>query len=248
MSRDHPDPRLSQLSALWSLVCRAHQGAEDARGAARQALLERYGGPVRRYLLRCLRGDPDAAAEVFQEFALRFVRGDFHRADPARGRFRDFVKTALFHLVVDHHKRRQAQPRPLTDDDPEPAVGPPGPEELDREFVQGWRDEVLGRAWDGLAEAERQTGRPYHTVLHYRAQHPGATSQAMADALAAGLGRPLTAAGVRQTLHRARDRFADLVLDEVAQTVDEPDTDRLEEELIELGLLDYCRPALERRR
>ena len=40
MSQDHPDPHLSQLSTLWSLVCRAHQGTEDARSAARQTLLD----------------------------------------------------------------------------------------------------------------------------------------------------------------------------------------------------------------
>ena len=55
------------------------------------------------------------------------------------------------------------------------------------------------------------------------------------------------AGGVRQTLHRARERFADLLLDEVIQSLDHPDAERLEQELIDLALLEYCRPALERR-
>ena len=69
----------------------------------------------RAYLGRAL-GDPEAADEVFQEFALRLLRGDLRRADPERGRFRDLVKTAVFHLIVDHRRRQQARPRPL---DPE---------------------------------------------------------------------------------------------------------------------------------
>jgi RNA polymerase sigma-70 factor (ECF subfamily) len=62
------------------------------------------------------------------------------------------------------------------------------------------------------------------------------------------LGKPLTAAGVRQTLHRAREHFADLLLDELVQALAEPTEADLEDELTELGLLEHCRPALERRR
>jgi hypothetical protein len=69
----------------------------------------------------------------------------------------------------------------------------------------------------------------------------------MADALSRQLGKPLTAAGVRQTLHRAREKFADFLLDEVTHSLREPTSDQLEEELIIVGLLEYCRPALERR-
>jgi hypothetical protein len=106
---------------------------------------------------------------------------------------------------------------------------------------------VLGRAWDRLAAVERDNGQPFYTVLRYRAEHPGAKTPEMAEALAAPLGKSLTGDWVRQTLKRARARFADLLLDEVAQTLDEPTAGRLEEELSELGLLDYCRPALKRR-
>jgi RNA polymerase sigma-70 factor (ECF subfamily) len=70
----------------------------------------------------------------------------------------------------------------------------------------------------------------------------------MAQRLTEQMGRPLTAAGVRQGLHRAREKFADLLLDEVAQSLDSPTIDNIEQELIELELLDYCRPALKRRR
>jgi RNA polymerase sigma-70 factor (ECF subfamily) len=69
----------------------------------------------------------------------------------------------------------------------------------------------------------------------------------MAAQLSTELGKPLTAAGVRQLLHRARERFADLLLEEVAQSLAEPSPERLEQELLELGLLEYCRPALQRR-
>ena len=49
-------------------------------------------------------------------------------------------------------------------------------------------------------------------------------------------------------LHRAREKFADLLLDEVLNSLAEGSLPEVEEELIELDLLEYCRPALEKRR
>ena len=64
---------------------------------------------------------------------------------------------------------------------------------------------------------------------------------------AARLGRPLTAAGGRQMLHRARERFADRLIEEVAHSLGDPTPERLAEELIDLGLYEHCRPAWQRR-
>src|SRR5438128_969371 len=104
--------RLSQISTQWTMVFQAHQGSADAVSKAQQQLLERYSGAAYRYLLGAVR-DPDVAAELCQEFALRFVRGDFRRASPERGRFRNYLKTALIHLVSDYPNKRRAAPRRL---------------------------------------------------------------------------------------------------------------------------------------
>jgi RNA polymerase sigma-70 factor (ECF subfamily) len=53
---------------------------------------------------------------------------------------------------------------------------------------------------------------------------------------------------VRQTLHRAREKFADLLLDEIRQTLREPSADDIEIELAAIGLHTYCQPALEKLR
>src|SRR5262249_29304471 len=183
--------------------------------AARQQLLEGYGGAVRRYL-RAVLHDADAADEVFQEFALRLVRGDLRGADPQRGRFRNFVKGALFHLIANHRKQRKQWPGPLPADADALAAGPqdagPG-----CQVAESWRDELLARAWAALAEIEARTGQPFFAVLRFRADHPEMRSPRLAEQLTARLGKPLTAAGVRQTLHRARQKFADRLLDEVTQ-------------------------------
>ncbi len=68
----------------------------------------------------------------------------------------------------------------------------------------------------------------------------------MAEQLATRLGKSFTAAGVRQILHRAREKFAQLLLDEVTESLENPTPEQLEQELVELSLLDFCRPVLER--
>ena len=59
---------------------------------------------------------------------------------------------------------------------------------------------------------------------------------------------PFTDTGIRKTLQRAREKFSHLLLDEVVQTLEQSTSDQLEQELIDLGLLNYCHPALRRRR
>jgi RNA polymerase sigma factor (sigma-70 family) len=246
---NHPssDQRLSRLETLWSLVDRAHRGSAEAATEARRLVLERYGGAVRRYLQGGVR-DEQAAEELLQEFALRFLRGDLRNADPRRGRFRDLLKAVLFHMIADHHKQRQRRPGPLlielaaSEGERTPLT------ESDEIFLASWRDELLARAWQALAEVERQTGKPVYAVLRFRADHPDLPSAQMAERLGEQLGRPLTPANARQLLHRAREKFADLLLEEVAQSLADPTPEELEEELVHIDLLEYCRPALDRRR
>jgi RNA polymerase sigma-70 factor (ECF subfamily) len=244
MQPENLDDRLSQISTLWSLVCRAHHGPAEAVRSARQQLLQRYGGAVRRYLRKVLH-NPDAADEIAQEFALQLLHGDLHGANPKRGRFRNFVKGTLFHLIADYRKQQRTWPGPLPADDGALATNP-AEAESDCQFVDSWCDELLAHAWVALAEIEARTCQPFYAMLRFRADHPEMRSPQIAEQLTAQLGRPFTAAGVRQTLHRAREKFADLLLDQVTHSLENPTAERLEQELVELGLLDYCRPALKR--
>jgi RNA polymerase sigma-70 factor (ECF subfamily) len=185
--------------------------------------------------------EPDAAEEVFQEFALQMIHGNLRGADPERGRYRNFVKGTLFHLIADYRNEQRKRPEPL------PAnVANFQQAESDRQFVESWRDELLARAWAALANAGGET-QPLYAVLRFRADHPDLRSPRLAEELTTQLGRPFTAVGVRQTLHRARQKFAALLLDEVVQGLADPEAEEVAEELAQLGLLEYCRPALERR-
>src|SRR5262249_59840804 len=99
----------------------------------------------------------------------------------------------------------------------------------ERDFAQDWRDELLARTWEALAEDQGRSGRPYYVVLRFRATHPKMPSHQLAQRLGAELGRPMSASGVRQVLHRARERFAELLLDALARSLDSPDREQLEQ-------------------
>jgi RNA polymerase sigma factor (sigma-70 family) len=234
--------RLSRISTQWTMVFQAHQGPADAVTKAQQQLLERYSGAAYRYLLGAVR-DADVATELCQEFALRFVRGDFRRATPERGRFRNYLKKALIHLVNDYQKERRAAPRLFSPDEPEVAA-PAERLESEADFLQSWREELLERTWKALAE----DNPAYHAALLLRVENVDMPSPEMAERLGAQFGKPVSAAWVRKVLQRAHEKFAELLVAEVAHSLESATDAELGEELRELDLLRYCRSALARRR
>ena len=261
---DPLDDRLSRIETQWSIIRQAHDrpakgedhagprpaGTPNAAAAdevqqAQRELLARYGGAVRRYALAALRNE-EAADEVFQEFALRFVRGDLGRADPDRGKFRSFVKTTVYHLIVDQQRRqkRDARQTPLRTATPEPKA--PTETQNDDLFSATWRDDLLARVWEKLEQQEQAQGKPYYTALRCRVDHPQVRSPELAEKLSEQLGKPIKAGAARVMLHRAREAFAGLLLEEVAHTLPKASRDEIQEELIDLNLYEYCRPLFEK--
>jgi len=245
MSSEKPASRLSQISTSWTQLFAAHDPTAAMR-AARRRLFERYEAPVRSYLLGALR-DEEAAEECFQEFALRLLRGDFKRADPKLGSFRKYLKTALLNMVRDHEQKERRRSRFLSTDEPGATIQDPLAEDTGREFDTNLRDEMVGRALKALERSDGQTGQHLHRVLQLRIDHPEMTSEQMAEHLAPIQGKPLTAQWVRKRLFNARRRFAELLLDDVATSLEFPTVESLEEELIDLGLFEYCRSLVRER-
>jgi RNA polymerase sigma factor (sigma-70 family) len=241
MEPETPRERLSQISTLWSVFQQAHGGPPEHAGPACRELLARYGGAVYRYLLGALR-DPEAANDLAQEFALRFVRGDFRRAEARRGRFRDYLKTALSHLIVDYHRQRQHWHQPVSPEGADPAAPAESSADSEAAFLASWRAELLECTWKELLQANPR----YHAVLRLRVEQPDLSSAQVAEQLTAQLGEPCNAAWVRKALQRAHDKYADLLLEVLAQSLPVGTAEALRQELHDLDLLKYCLTALER--
>ncbi|MBI1917086.1 MAG: sigma-70 family RNA polymerase sigma factor [Planctomycetes bacterium] len=272
-----PDVRetLSRIKTQWTLLGEAHEGkGDEARKILHQQLL-RYYGAVYRYLLGVV-CDVAVAEDLTQDFAVRFLRGDFkgarrnfeggHRPGAS---FRNYLRTALRNLARDYwdrQKQRDKEGGPLPADDRGPAA------DWDRIFDDSCRDDVLDqayqalareeqeswlklerqddvcKAYQALAREEQESGTLYYTVLNLKTRQPELTAPQMAERLARQLGRPFNAAAIRKTLQRARDRFAELLLDELSRRLGTSELDDLEQELSDLNLLVCCQPALHRRR
>jgi RNA polymerase sigma-70 factor (ECF subfamily) len=239
--------RLSAIQTCWQEIRSASDDSALPQGRpALWLLLERYGRAVERYILGAVRNE-DLAQELAQEFAIEFLKGACKGADPNRGRFRDFVKGVIQHLIANHFRKGKRLPGHLPTEFPDPAVSETLFVADDESFVACWREELLARAWESLLALEQRTGQPYHAVLKHKADNPDQSSEQMAEALGRHLNKPINAPAVRKALQRAREKFADLLLDDLSASLRQPEPDALVQELIDLRLYEYCRPALERK-
>lgn len=238
-----PQQRLDLIDTQWSLLGRAHEPSEAMAEPARHALVLRYSGAIRAYVGALMRNDPDAD-EVAQEVLVRLLRGDFAQATPTRGRFRDLLKVAVRNMVRSFWQRQQRRAGVNLDVDQlaeNEALAEPG----DDKWLASWRRGVLDMSWRALEEFERtSTGSVSYTLLRLRADHPEDDTTALAARLNEATGRPWRIDAVRQQLRRARLRFAQLLLEELSRALDDPTPERIEQELIDVGLYEYVRDFL----
>jgi hypothetical protein len=153
------------------------------------------------------------------------------------------LKGVLRNLIRAQARRNRRLPTPI-DQPPEPAVVDEA--DLDRDFHDCWRRQLLAKSWEALARLEQETGQPYHTVLKTRAEQPDQTSEGLSRLLSEHLGRDISAPTLRKALQRAREKFAEFLLDELKGSLERPSDEDVRQELIELELYEYCRPILER--
>jgi hypothetical protein len=203
----------------------------------------RYAPAIQKYLHALLKNSHDAE-EVAQEFLLRGLEHGFLRTDALRGRFRDYLKTAVRNAALTYLQRKR--PTRTGGADPEQLLDAADVcSRADEEWLAEWRGCMLDRAWQALDNHQRLSpGNLAHTVLRVAVDYPDEDSPTLAARVAALSGRPLRAEAFRKQLSRARRLFAELLLAEVAHTLGQPTSAQMELELIETGLMPYVRPYL----
>jgi len=239
--------RLSQIETLWSMVRNAHQSDEEIARDAQRQLLQKYGSAIQRYLNAKLR-DPAAADDIYQDFAVKFVRGDFHKASPEVGRFRTFIRSVLYRQIADFYRKKKRRGDVQLDGQVFEPLADADEDSSDEQFAEAWRDEMLKKAWDSLYELETQSGKPWYSVLQLRVRNPQLRSNDLARQIGEQLGKPISSANVRVLLHRAREKFSVLLIESISNSLESNSADAIEEELAELKLLEYCQAALDQYR
>jgi len=235
--------RLDEIATQWSLLRLSHEDSVTRAGPARRALVLRYGSAIRSYVGAMMQ-DEQQADEVAQEVVVRLLQGDFANASPERGRFRDLLKVSVRNMVRSHW-RKEGRRRGVPLEAEQIPEQESDNEQLDARWLALWQKQILGVAYDSLRDYEqRNPGSVAYTVLRLRADHPDASSEELAEQLSQATGRDFNATATRQQLRRARLRFAQVLAEELARGLADPSPERVEEELVDLGLMPYVRDFL----
>ncbi len=209
-------------STCWS---RFSSGAADR--AALEELARGYWKPVYAYLRARFSQSNESAKDLTQDFFVWIVESDLlSRADPAKGRFRAFLKTALQNYFYNEERRQNRLKRgggreifalEIRDEEVDvPDAAGRNPEEA---LDDAWRREVLGRAAERLEQACRTEGKEaYYKVFHdFYLQGPGATNY---KELSARHG--ISESDISNYLVHAKRRFREIVAALVTETVESP--------------------------
>ena len=206
----------------WSLVRNAARSDAEGR-LALEELCRAYRPAVIAFLRRGGH-DRDSAEEHAQGFFLHLLERELpKKADPARGRFRLFLRTALHNHLAHVREREQAQrrraPGGLLGEEQFERIGDDGRGDPEHAFDLAWALTVLDRAIAALrADAvARGQGDEFELLLPALTEglDPGEL-QPLADRLGVGA----NAASAR--LHRLRVALRNAVRAELAHTVEAP--------------------------
>ncbi len=211
----------------WSLIVAAREGPSPEARQALSQLCEVYWYPLYAYIRR--RGHAaDQAQDLTQEFFARLLERDFlGAADPEKGRFRAFLLASCKNFLANEHDRAAAQKRgggraPLSLGDAEKLYSREAshgatPERL---FERRWALTLLDRVLARLREefTARGKGELFDLLRLYLVGDRGAPPQ---QQTAGALG--MSVGALKVAVHRMRQRYRELLREEIAQTVGGPE-------------------------
>jgi len=213
----------------WSLIQAA---AIDPTGASRQALstlCQAYWHPVYAFIRR--NGyDPDQSQDLTQGFFTRLLeKNDLSDADQTRGRFRSFLLTSVKHFLANEWYRSHALKRgggeiTISIDvvNAERWYTPSVVEEATPEsvFERRWALSILEQVLTRLRNEFANSGQSdlFDNLSVFLSQD---SDDVRYEELALKLGIP--AGTLRMKVHRIREKYRELLREEITDTVSTPD-------------------------
>lgn len=222
----------------WSVVLAAGKPDSSHYREALEMLCQTYWFPIYAYLRRQGYGAHEAEDQTQGFFTHTIEMHDLCRADPDRGKFRSFLLSMLKHFVADQWDRSQAQKRgggkktfslDFADAETRYKLEPSHQLSPDKLFEKSWALTVLGRT---MANLKAETCDPNKQELfeQLKAHLTGQSHAVPYRELAVRL--KMTEGSVKVAVHRLRQRYRELLREQIAHTISGPE--EVEEEILAL--------------
>jgi RNA polymerase sigma factor (sigma-70 family) len=219
----------------WSVVLAAGEGGSAPAQRALETLCHAYWFPIYVYVRRKGYG-PDEAQDLTQEFFAQIIAKDRLRlADREKGRFRTFLLAMLDYFLAREWSRAHRQKRggqftfvSLDEQSPEQRyrLDPLDHETPEKQFERQWALTILKQTMNAL-ESECLADGKAALFQEVRSLLSGERDGAPYTEIARRLG--MNEGAVRVAAHRLRQRYGELLREEIAQTVS--DQENVDEEM-----------------
>ena len=234
-----PLPRTFQTTR-WSLVHRANGDVDEEARQALAALCDSYWYPIYAYIRRSGHSAHDAE-DLTQGFFARLLEKDIlAAADPAKGKLRTFLLTCVRNYLHNEHARASAERRgahlltSFNQDWAEERYATEPADDLtpDRLYQRRWALTLLEFTLQLLGEEYAADGKgDLFTALRPCLGFSKEKTPNYAD-LATRLGSSESA--VKTNVFRLRQRWREILFQQVSLTLDDPTSDQIKDELSEL--------------
>jgi RNA polymerase sigma factor (sigma-70 family) len=212
----------------WSVVLLAGRNDTERARTALAKLCQTYWYPLYAFVRRRGYSPPDAQDLTQGFFEQLLERQALAKADPARGRFRAFILTAMKNFIAHERERAQALKRgggqeilslDLAAAERRFSAEPVDAASPDKIFDRQWTLALLGEVLRKL-EVEHQNQGKHEIFALLKETLAGARSELPYVELASRL--DWSEGAVKVAVHRLRKRYRDLLKAEIAQTVAGP--------------------------
>ena len=222
----------------WSVVLTAGRPASSHYQQALGTLCRTYWFPLYAYLRR--QGyDSHQAEEYTQAFFARLLaKHGLRLADPKRGKFRSFLLSSLKHFLANERDRARAQKRgggrkvlslDFENAESQYALEPSHQLSPEKLFERSWALTVLEHTMARL-QTESAGTKKRKLFNHLKVYLTAKKSSVPYHNVAAEL--DMTEGAVKVAVHRLRQRYRELLRDEIAQTV--ATAEQIDEEIRDL--------------
>lgn len=206
-----------------NLVRSSHSWTEADSAAG---FVLRYLAPMRRQLTKVM-GSTKEADEALRLLLSHLVTAGF--GDHKKGRLRDFLVRGIRSCAKARVNELPEEGRPQLDLSEVQLESP--------QWVGFWRDCLLERSWRALERIEHQDPEtPYYSVLWAATTNPKATVDELVTMANKTASQSVDSNAVNRLLPESKAMFAQLLADEVVETLQSPTKADVKQEIKQLGM------------